>query len=96
MRVLNSDSIASFPKAEVEVKVEVIPKSLQLQVQEEVPKFRRIARSNTKKVESSKEKRRVTVNLDPTKAEASLKQSPTSIMANNTLDPQKSPDNIGS
>lgn len=44
----------------------------------------------------SKEKGIVTVDLDPTEAKASLKQSSISLMADNTLDPQKSPENTGS
>lgn len=86
-----TDSVAGSPKDEAKVEVKVTPKPLQLQVQEEVPKFKRVTRSNIKKAMLSKEKGTVTVYLDHTEAKEILKQSPISFMANNTLDPQKSP-----
>ena len=54
------------------MKVEITPKPLQLQVLEEVPKFKRVTHSGTKKATLSKEKEIVMIHLDPTKMRVSL------------------------
>ncbi len=66
------DPIASSPKAKSEVEVEVTSKSLQLQVPKEVPKFRRLTHSSTKKETPSKGKRTIAVDLDTTEKNTSL------------------------
>ena len=65
------EPIVGSPKAEAKVKVEVTPKPLQLQVLEEILKFKRVTCSSTKKETPSKEKGIITIDLDPTKMKMS-------------------------
>lgn len=78
-----------------EVEAKVTSQPLQLQVHKEVSKVKRLTRSSTKKETSSKGKDIVTIDLDLVETKSNPEQSPSSPMTDNTPDPQRLLESIG-